>query len=368
MLKFIISVTRSLKNRRQNNLPPNDGLPPVQCDTDMEQSMSLPERTMRGVSFPAFPMHEDIKDLLWFADGPMKNITPGESIRKHEKNGISILVEIPGMEEPSMIFTEDPIEITHTGDVPAPEYYPTYAELSPEQKGAYIRFLENPYNQNIDIGFVFILYYGLERHLLHGNWQKAAKVILKLRGVHKNKSFQVYSANAIVLTAIYRKEGNLAVELLKSMDREFEEHCFPANLYLICAYSFDFPVTAKDIMRYASWFGFYNKNYIKKFHELFEETLSGHIKELTGNDCVKLRDMIPPEDMNSMPSYEEKLFANTSLRDTKVTVPSMVGSRKLKEMFFKLLSETHEEVKKIVAEMRKKRKQTQRTRSNARID
>lgn len=364
MLKFIIFIIfailfikilkRILKSKEQNIYPlKDDEFPPGQFNTNMEQSPALAEQPMNEVSFPAFHIHEDIKDLLWFADGPMKNITPGDAIHKYNINGVTILFADPGMEEPSMIFTKHPIELPHTSDVPRPSYYPTYETLSPEQKGVYIKFLENPYNPNIDIGFVFILYYGLERHLLYGKWRKAAEVILKLRDIHPNKSFQSYSANAIVLTAIYRKEGDLVIELLKSIDKEFEIDCFPANLYFICAYSFNFPVTAKDIIRYASWFGFDNKNYIKKLPELFKTTLSKHIKKLTGNDFIWLQDLITPEDMASMPSHEMTIFANTSLRETKVAIPSMTESKKLKETFFKLLSETHEDVKKTAAEMRK---------------
>ena len=106
-------------------------------------------------------------------------------------------------EEPSLIYTNQKINPTQRiEDIATPPYYPTYSGLTPEQKWVYLNLLANPYNPAIDIGFVFILYYGLERHLLLGNFEKAIDVLLKLRDVHTNKSFQSYSANAIILSCM----------------------------------------------------------------------------------------------------------------------------------------------------------------------
>ena len=94
-------------------------------------------------------------------------------------------------EEPSLIYTKQPVVVPNdVSIVERPPFFPTYSGLTPEQKGVYIKLLQNPYDNSVDIGFVFILYYGLERHLLVGDYERAYKVILKLRDVHSNASFQ----------------------------------------------------------------------------------------------------------------------------------------------------------------------------------
>ena len=93
-------------------------------------------------------------------------------------------------------------------------YYPTYRSLTPEQRGIYIKFLENPFIGNVDIGYVFLLYYGLERHLIYGDYERAYKLILKLRDIYSNGSFQSYSANALVLTSLLHNKGEIAQDFI----------------------------------------------------------------------------------------------------------------------------------------------------------
>jgi len=303
---------------------------------------------------PAIKFHEDIADLLWYADGPLKNINAGQSIKKMSKDGFTMTYSIPGMEEPSQIFTKLPIEIPEAFElVVTPGYYPDYCSLEPEQKGVYLKLLENPYRTDIDISYVFILYYGLERHLLLGNWQKAAQIIIKLRNCHKNKSFQQYSAEAIVLTAIYRKCGELAIQLISSLDTEHEISCFPIPLYLMCAASFNLKIKAKDLMRMGSWLGFDNTLYIKKYPGLFEKTLEEKMIEAKGRDYMLISDYLTAKEINSAPRYEFRIFANTSLREAKVTVVDLTKHEKLRSPVCYLLQQAHESVKKTTAQMRK---------------
>jgi hypothetical protein len=110
-------------------------------------------------------------------------------------------LEMFKIDEPSAIYTNLPIIINNSKPVEKPGYYPSYRELDPIQKGNYLNWLTNPYNE-IDIGYVFVFYYGLERHLLLGDFESAFETIIKLRNAHKNKSFLAYSLNAIILSSI----------------------------------------------------------------------------------------------------------------------------------------------------------------------
>ncbi|MBN2285975.1 MAG: TerB N-terminal domain-containing protein [Tissierellales bacterium] len=302
---------------------------------------------------PAISIHDDLVGLIWFADGPFKNYV-NDNIEKNTfiYNGLKITLRMTGDEEPSQIFTKQHIVIPDdTSLIERPPYFPTYSGLTPEQKGVYIKLLQNPYNQNIDIGFVFILYYGLERHLLIGDYERAYKVILKLRNVHSNKSFQSYTANALVLTSMLQQKGEIALDFIKSLDKSYE-YSFSDNLFLLCYFSFEIPITANDIIRMARTFEFSNMNYIKKYPDLFQSVLETLIVEKYGENTILLSRILSKSDISKLSTQDTPIFANTSIRDKSFPVPIISSNFKLKKEFNILLENAHEIVKKNISEMR----------------
>jgi hypothetical protein len=316
---------------------------------NQSQSMELSVRQN-----PAISIHDDLKGLIWFADGPLRNYT-NDNIEKNtfDYNGLKITLRMTGDEEPSLIYTKQHIIIPNNISlIERPPYFPTYSGLTPEQKGVYIKLLQNPYDSSIDIGFVFILYYGLERHLLIGDYEKAYKVILKLRDVHSNKSFQSYSANALVLTSMLHHKGEIAFDFIKSLDKSFE-YSFSDNLFLLCYFSFEIPLTANDIMRMARTFEFSNLNYIKKYPDVFLEVLESLLLEKYGEKTVLISQLLNKSDISKLSTQDVPIFANTSIRDKSFPVPMLSSNFKLKKEFNILLENTHEIVKKRIIEMRK---------------
>ncbi|EMJ86791.1 TerB N-terminal domain-containing protein [Leptospira meyeri] len=307
-----------------------------------------------NIKNPTLSIHEDLKDLIWFADGPLKNYNNENSERNtFHYNGYNITIQMTGQEEPSLIYTKQPIILpSDISKIERPPYFPTYSGLTPEQKGVYINLLQNPYNPNIDIGFVFILYYGLERHLLVGNYQKALNVIIKLRDVHSNKSFQSYSANALVLISMLKQKGEIALDFVNSIDKSFE-YSFSDNLFLLCYLSFNLPISSKDIIRMAKTFEFSNVNYIKKYPELFEKVMENKIYDTYGQKKILLSNILNSEDLTKLPKQELPIFANTSIRDKSFPVPIISSSIKLKKILNEILTSTHEIVKEKIAAMRK---------------
>ena len=299
--------------------------------------------------------HEDIKDLLWFADSPLLNIDAHQFIKTVRTSGIKIEYSYSGLPEPSMIFTKHPVEFpTLLSVVATPDYYPSYNELEPLQKGVYLKLLENPYRTDLNIGYIFLLYYGLERHLLLDTWEKSVDVILKLRKVHKNKSFQEYSASALILTAIYREQGELALRVISELD---EKQFLPITEYLLCASSFNLHITSRELMHYAEWFGFRNTRYIKNQTELFSKVLSDLIYIQYSRNYVLISDFLRDKEIAELPTHKIKIFANVSLSDVRVEVPYLNESEKLRNAICSLLQETHDFVKKHLAEQRKSCKQ-----------
>lgn len=298
-------------------------------------------------------VHQDIEDLLWIADGPRKNFVSDMKQEVYEYEGIRIAFSGMQQDEPSLIYTKLPLtQVSDISKIERPPYYPTYVQLTPEQKSVYWNLLSNPYNPNIDIGFVFILYYGLERHLLNGDYERAFRVILKLRDVHKNGSFQSYSANALILTCLCRQRADLTFEFMQSLDKDYELQ-FSDSLFIFCKYSLDIPLTAKDIMRLAKSFEFSNTNYIKNYPKIFEELLLDNIQTKYHSDTVLIRQFITAADNRKIKKQAVPIYANLSIIDKNVDVPMLIENFKLKKALYDLLEVTHEQAKAKLAELRK---------------
>jgi hypothetical protein len=307
-----------------------------------------------GLSVKSLTIHEDLKELVWIGDGKYKNYEQSkEDENSFEIDGLRITITFQNQEEPSLIYTKKKInKPKDLKSVERPPYYPNYSELTPEQKWVYLMLLSNPYNDAIDIGFVFILYYGLERHLLSGNFEKAISVILKLRDVHKNKSFQSYSANSVILSCMLHNRGDLIIDFIKSLDKE-HELAFSDNLFLICYYSFDIPLLPKDVMRMSSTFEFNNKNYIRKYPELFLKCLSEAMRTNHGSEKIDLKEYLTASEIKKTKQQEVRIFANMSIVDKSISIPLLSENFNLKREMYNLLETAHEDVKKKLAEMRK---------------
>lgn len=299
-------------------------------------------------------LHEDLKGLIWIADGPHKNyVQKSDNGNTIDIGSISISISYMGNEEPSLIYTSQKIsKPTDVSKVERPPYFPNYSGLTPEQKWVYLNLLTNPYDNSINIGFVFILYYGLEHHLLNGNFEKAFKTILKLRDVHINASFQSYSASALILSAMLHQRSDLAIEFMESLDKE-HEFKFSDNLFLLCYYSFDTPIKSNDITRMAKSFGFTNMNYIKKYPDIFIDTLRTILLKKYGTDGILLKNIIPDSQLLKIKSTKERIFANMSIISENILVPQLINNNTFKKEIYNLLETAHNNVKVLLAEKRK---------------
>ncbi|WP_040977780.1 TerB N-terminal domain-containing protein [Oceanobacillus jeddahense] len=297
-----------------------------------------------------FVVHSDIKDLVWIKNGPKKNYIPASpKNQKFELDSFIITFSIMNEEEPSLIDLNKTVN-KPSKEIDRPPYYPTYETLTPEQRYQYWAFLANPYNNSVDTGYLFIFYYGLERHLLEGKIEKAIEIIVRLRDVHSNKSFQYYSGNAITLSCIKNKRPDLMQRFLDSLDKEHEYH-FSDSLLLLALYSFNKPLTAKDIIRLSKSFGYTKTNYVKGYPELFERVLSDRIQSNYGQKDIMLADLIT--DLSQVKSSRLQLFANMSLMNKEVAFPDILLDTKFTGVINTLLNDTHEQLKSDLAEMRK---------------
>lgn len=297
-------------------------------------------------------IHQDIRDFLWIGDGEHKNYVPTVSTaRINYNNGYSVTVTF-STEEPSLLFMNLPIS-SEIDSVERPPYYPTYKGLTPEQKGVYWSLLENPYDSTIDIGYVFILYYGLERYLLTDKYEQVIDIIIRLRDVHSNKSFQSYSANAIILTCLYYQRPDIIQKFMDSLDKDYELN-FSPDLFLLCKYSLGLTLSPKEVMRMAKAFEFTKMNYIKKYPELFLKALSLNIVEQYEINSIPCEKLLSNSDFKKLRMEEVEVFANISIKEKKIKYPSLLSSFKLKKTVYDLIDKSHEDVKRQLAEMKKR--------------
>ena len=305
-------------------------------------------------------VHPDLQNLLWFGDGPRKNYIKEKKQNESIKiNGYIINFSTYGSDEPSLILTKLPIEKpVNPSNVPRPPYYPSYADLTPEQRWMYWQFLENPYSGTHDIGYVFIFYYGLERYLFSQRSGNAVNVILKLRDCYANTSFQSYSSTALILYTISRKDTALATSFLDSLDKSHEMK-IPADLLILLKYTLGLSLTGYEIMRYSKAFLFNNQRYIKNSPDVFLGFLQKEINAQYESDFVQLGLFFDNADVTKIPTADIPLFANISIRNKIVKIPRLCEYTPFTAKMNNLLTAAHDSTKKYLAKQRKEAKQNQ---------
>ncbi|WP_169313796.1 HEAT repeat domain-containing protein [Methanofollis liminatans] len=139
-----------------------------------------------------YKIPNNILKLLWFKDGKYN-------------------LKVPKT-EPSLIYSNHKIIMNPKIDpLESLEYYPTFKNLSPQQKYIYLNWLRD-ITKPVALGYVFIFYYGLERHLLFGNYECAVDTILQLIPhfdfVRKNNILQ-----SLMVAAYYQNDIHIGTKL-----------------------------------------------------------------------------------------------------------------------------------------------------------
>lgn len=305
--------------------------------------------------FNKLQVHPDLKDLLWIGSGPYCNYTVKEhSATNINMSGISFRIAFSPLLEPSLLYPELPIEEIEADEViESPSYFPNYSELTPKQRWKYWMFLSDPYNPQNDIGYVFILYYGLERHLIEGNGEQAFRVILKLRNTYSNKSFQAYSAATLMLYCMAQRRMDLAFEFVNSIDESYELNV-PVNLYVLFKYGLGMSLSSKELLHFHRSFGFTNNRYIKNNRQCYLNHLENNLKEEFAIDSINLAKYFDDVDLNGLPKQIECCFANVSISSREIFLPVMVEYEPFRADMFRILSKAHEDTKADLAAQRKR--------------
>lgn len=296
-------------------------------------------------TFESIP--KEIIDLLWFKDGPYQNYKETKE-EKIEVDGFTFSISTSFDSKPSLISVKDIIKKPNNMNIDSPGYYPSYSSLNPNQRWIYLDWLKN-IDAEIDISYVFIFYYGLERHLFFGDYTKAWKVINRLRNYHKNNSFRGYSTNALIASCIVHNRPDLFVDLLENT-KDIEDIEI-SDLYLLAKYKLKGDITAKEIMKLARNVGFKNNRYLKNDALIFKNELINIIMSKYNSDTIKLSDF----DLNKSPKKEIIIIANVSFSLDKrcIKIPALSENKEFKECMYNLLVEAHEQTELKLKELRK---------------
>jgi len=296
---------------------------------------------------------DEIFDLLWFPDGPYKNFNPDIKENRFKIGGLFVGTSSGmgsiGSTEPSAIYYKLLIKPTYDFvDIPKLPYFPSYAGLMPEQRWIYLNWLTN-IDSDVDTGYVFLFYYGLERHLLFGKYEQAFRTILRLRQHHRNNSFLNYSSNALNATCLMYDRSDLLNEYIKS-EEKYEKHKI-STLYLITKYSTGLNLSTDELIALSKDVGFSNPRYIKSERQLFEKELKNILIQKYKKDTFPLNQY----PIKNWPLIIEVLFVNYSIEKDKrfKELPCLINFKPFKEDTSKLLKEAHENVKKVITDIRK---------------
>ena len=259
----------------------------------------------------SYNINPKILPLLYFTDGQLKNIDSEVG-------------------EPSAISINFPVA---EGQFQKLNYYPSYSELTPEQRDVFLSWLSTDLSNIPDIGFAFLLLYCLERHILHDEYlEESLKIISKLQGQISNGSFDYYSSTSIGYILFIHKR----LDLLKYVDLN---KC-DIKLQILLSHR----LSADQLIALASKVDFRNQHYIKEYPELFKKALVENLKRNFGSEYFEY-------ELSNIQKLKKEpyMFSNYSLRKGNnrpdLLMPDPLSDRKLCHDIYAELQKAHDQVK-----------------------
>lgn len=277
----------------------------------------------------------EIFNLVWFKNGPFKNLS-----NENDCSVNNIRINQHFTEEPSAL--DIYLAIKKGVDDNKIGYYPSYESLNEIQRYQYLNWLKD-ITKRIDISYVFIFYYGLERFLFTEKWKDAFNMILKLQKHHDNNSFNGYSSDALLITAFRKKDKSL----LQLIDKNKIQPAAYASIKGASTHTFN----VEDIISFSRLVGWTNNRYIKSENSLFIHELNNVIN----NKFNSYEYLIDTNEYKDIKKSITLMLANYSLdiEDRKFEIPDILSSYKIKNDLYTLLETTHDNVKNILKERRK---------------
>lgn len=280
----------------------------------LTENLLIPERT---------------RSLLWVTDntGPDSGIAAFDPLSGEAMYGEGIILadSIDNLQaEPSLIWTRLPVEPNRSKLPTRPIYYPTFRGLSPQRRFQYLSWLTDIKRPTF-LSYVFLYFYGLERHLILGDFEAAVEEIKLLI---KHHDIGAYAYNDLALASVIK--GRNILDLVP----EIEDHLIdPAWLR---AY-YEMSLTPTVALKYAHRAGFTNTRYVKLHPELFSAKLQQSIDELEGAMGGKFFRKF------KLSGYGIGRLINVSLKgySENIKIPSTQEDNEFERIIYSLLVKAH---------------------------
>lgn len=251
-----------------------------------------------------------------------------------EINGVNIPID-----DPSTVFKKLPVKKPHYIEtVNKLPYYPAYSQIEPEQRWIYLNWLEDICNP-IDIGYVFMYYYGLERQLLSHTFEGVFEEICLLRNLHNHASLIAYSDTALLFSSLYMKKTKRINQLLD--DKRQNWH---GNDVLLVHFLLREDLTSKDLIKVAKGVREINLRYYKEDPDLFEKVLVKKLTQKYGRELMPFSSKFDIADIRKKPRL---VYANISFPQNmrQIDVPDFLSFEPLMAEIFPLFADVCQQIK-----------------------
>jgi len=292
----------------------------------------------------------EIKKLLWFTtDQPKQSNHTGLNTIElsFNRNHFNVKYNDHVHNDPSTIYFVLPIQVPADSSlVTKLPYMPSYYGMNPEQRFVYLTWLRDV-SQDIDVGYKFLFYYGLERKLIIGDFEKAFDMIVRLRKATRNNSFQAYSSNALFYSVM--KIGN--EEYLEKLRFFFDDDIWYDKQIMLKMFLQE-PIEAHEIPKILKGTDV-NKRYLDE--KIYVEQMREILSEKYGHSCLT-RGIMDNDREEKYTDSDVPVFANYSFPDhfrvmKNVTHPVLDEPLSIiKELHI----ECHERTKKNIAKRKQK--------------
>lgn len=232
-----------------------------------------------------------------------------KDVEENEPNNQVSFLDMPSLinEEPSLINVKFPVDFnfTETDCFQDPGHLPSYRGLNPKQRGIYLTWLCDV-RKPLHISYVFLFYYGLERHLLSERYRDAINTILTLRQNHTHSSFMTYSEESLIVSAILHKDKSILAKILEN----FENANICREPALLGKLVLKRDLSAREIISIGTKAGFKNKTYITGYPDIYQKKVESVLLKEFGKNSFPF--------YNLSTGYFEKqtfAFANCSFHN-----------------------------------------------------
>lgn len=262
-----------------------------------------------------------------------------------EINGVNIPVD-----DPSTIFKKLPVKKPHNIEtVNRLPYYPAYSQIEPEQRWIYLNWLED-ICKPVDIGYVFIYYYGLERQLLSNSFEGVFDEICLLRNLHNHASLIAYSDTALLFSSLYMRKTDRINQLLDD-----ERQNWHGNDVLLVHFLLREDLNAKNLIKVAKGVKEINIRYYKEDPDLFKKVLVANLIQKYGRESMPFVSKYDIDDIRKKPRL---VYANVSFPQSmrQIDVPDFLSFEPLMAEIFSIFADTHEQLKNEKRSLRGRKK------------